>query len=60
MAVEVNLVGEDTHAQLGGAIGEREEARLQPHREEHQRQVAGTERRCRLLLRWLRESPNRS
>ena len=47
VAVEVNLVGEHAHAQLGGSVREREEACLQSDRQQHERQVAGTERRRR-------------
>ena len=44
VAVEMNLVGEDTDAQLGAAVGEREEAGLEPDRQQHERQVARTQR----------------
>ncbi len=42
MAVEVNLVGEDPDAKLGAAVGEGEEPGLQPHWQQHERQVART------------------
>ena len=43
VAVEVNLVGEDAHAQLGAAGRQDEETRLQPDRQQHERQVARTQ-----------------
>ena len=40
VAVEVDLVGVHAHAQFGVAVGLRKKARLEPHRQQHQRQVA--------------------
>ena len=47
VAVEMNLVRKDAHAQFRAAVGEREEAGLQPDRQQHERQVARTQRRRR-------------
>ncbi len=44
--IEVDLVGIDAHAQLGAAVGQREEARLEPYRQQRERQVAGAQRVC--------------
>ena len=45
VAVAVNLVGEHAHAQLRRAVRQREETRLESHRQQQQRKIAGTQRR---------------
>ena len=43
VAVDVDRVRKDAHAQLGGSAGQREEPRLQPDGQQQQGQVAGTQ-----------------
>jgi len=43
VAVKVNLVGKDAHAQLDAAVGEREEASLQANWEQHEWHIARTQ-----------------
>jgi len=43
--VDMDLVRVDAHAELCAAAGLRKEPRLQPHRKEHERPIAGAQRR---------------